>query len=74
MPILKLSIVATLVLLQGCSSIIHSYGEFADAQDPCQMKHKPADHVKPEFCKYGRGYQQTVRIYTPQGGLIGLVK
>lgn len=60
--------------LTGCSSLVHTYGEFADAQDPCQMKHKPEGHIKPNWCGAGRGYSQPLRVYTPQGQHIGTVR
>jgi hypothetical protein len=70
----KLFFVISVITLTGCSSLVHSYGEIADAQDPCQMKHKPQGHIKPDWCGAGRGYQQPLRIYNAQGQHIGTVK
>ena len=72
---MKNLIIAIAVLsLSGCSSLVHTYGELADAQDPCQMKHKPAGHVKPNWCGAGRGYVSPLRVYNAQGQHIGTVR
>ena len=72
---MKNLIIAIAVLsLSGCSSLVHTYGEFADAQDPCQMKHKPEGHVKPNWCGAGRGYVSPLRVYNAQGQHIGTVR
>lgn len=74
MTLLKYSLILSLVLVTGCSSVVQSYGNYVDAQDPCQMKGKESGYTKPEFCKYGRGYTPAVRLYTPQGQLIGIAR
>jgi hypothetical protein len=68
-------IISLLLLnLTGCAGLIHSYGELADARDPCQMKGKATNHVKPDWCHSGQGYTKPLRIYSPTNQHIATVR
>jgi hypothetical protein len=64
-PFQYLIITAFLLNLTGCAGLVHSYGELADARDPCQMKHKAENHVRPDWCFSGQGYTKPTRVYSP---------
>lgn len=69
-----LSILVLSMNLTGCAGLVHSYGELADSRDPCQMKHKAENHIKPDWCHKGQGYTKPLRIYSPTNQHIATVR
>lgn len=68
---MRLFLVISVCAMQtACGSVINYYGQFADAQDPCQFKAKPSGYQLPAWCSIGT----KTTIYNKHGHVIGYVK
>ena len=66
---LKLTLIAVLVNLTGCSAIANYY----NTQDPCQSYGKAPDYQKPSLCYTATGYTH-YSIQRPANGIITVTK
>ena len=67
----KIIIAISVLVLSGCSSIVHSYGQIVGKQDPCQFTGKSSDYQLPNWCSR-TSYRATV--VDKQGHTVGYIK
>ena len=68
---MRLFLVISVCAMQtACGHVVNYYGQFADAQDPCQFKAKPTDYKLPKWCDSGK----TTRITDRHGHTVGFIR